>query len=120
MGRPHGRRSIDVEGPKVLQFVGGVATYNVRIRNEGNAPARGVKLAMVLPAESKYLSGVEGAKFDAAAGRLEWRVERLDPDVEQSFTVKCALTTAGVSRVRLGAVAADDIIASSETTVQVE
>jgi hypothetical protein len=114
-----GELKIDMEGPKV-QFVGGVATYNMHIRNVGNAPARSVRLAIVLPADSRYLSGIEGAKFDAATGRLEWRVERLNPEVEQSFTLKCALATAGISRVRLGVIAADDIIASAETTVQVE
>ena len=78
---------IDVEGPKV-QFVGAAATYAVRVRNPGTAPARNVNLSIVLPAGAKYLSGIEDARLDASGSKLEWTIESLGPEVEQSFALE--------------------------------
>jgi len=110
---------LDIAGPKV-QFVGAVATYSVRVCNSGTAPARNVNFSIALPAGAKYLSGIDGARLDAAEKKLVWSLETLAPDVERSFTIKCRMATVGTSRVRLSATAADDVVASAETSVQVE
>jgi uncharacterized repeat protein (TIGR01451 family) len=110
---------VDVDGPKV-QYVGAVAAYAVRIRNPGTAPAHNVSLSMAIPAGAKYLSGIEGARFDAAEGKVEWTVDAIGPGVEQSFALKCHLAAAGMSRVRLNVTADDDLATSAETIVQVE
>jgi len=111
--------NLDIAGPKA-QFVGAVTAYSVRVRNSGTAPARNVNLSIVLPAGAKYLSGIDGARLDAAGSKVEWSLETLGPDVEQSFTLKCRLATPGASRVRLSAAADDDLVASAEATVQVD
>ncbi len=110
---------VDVEGPKV-QYVGAVAGYAVRIRNSGTAPARDVHLTIALPAGAKYLSGVEGAKVLGGGDKLDWTIETLNPEVEQSFTLKCKLAAAGAGRLRLSVAADDDLTALAETIVQVE
>jgi uncharacterized repeat protein (TIGR01451 family) len=114
-----GGLKIDVEGPKV-QFVGTAASYAVRIRNTGTAPARNISLAIVLPAGAKYLAGIEGARLDTSGSKLEWTVANLSPEVEQSFVLKCSLGAAGVSRVQVIATADDDLTASANTVTRVE
>lgn len=109
----------DVEGPKV-QYVGATTSYAVRIRNSGTAPARDVRLSIVLPAGATYLSGVEGAKVLGGGDKLDWTIETLNPEVEQCFTLKCKLAAAGAGRLRLSVAADDDLTALAETIVQVE
>jgi uncharacterized repeat protein (TIGR01451 family) len=110
---------INLDGPKA-QFVGTVATYAVRVRNPGTAPAHNVNFSIALPAGAKYLSGIDRARVDAAGGKLQWTIETLGPDVEQSFLLKCRLGAAGMSRMRLIATADDDLAASAEAVVQVD
>jgi uncharacterized repeat protein (TIGR01451 family) len=110
---------LDIAGPKV-QFVGAVATYSIRVRNLGTAPARSLNFSMVLPTGAKYLSGIDGARPNSAEGKVAWGMETLAPDTERTFTLKCRLATVGTSRVRLNAVADDDVIASAEASLQVE
>ncbi len=111
--------TIDVQGPK-MQFVQAPVTYAIRIRNPGTAPARDVKLTMILPAGARYLSGIENAQLDAASNRLSWTVENIGPEVEQSFSVRCALGSAGMNRLQVNAIAADDLTASAAAITQIE
>lgn len=110
---------IDVEGPK-MQFVGTAATYTVRVRNSGTAPARNIKLSAVLPAGTKYLSGIDDSHLDAATGRLDWTIETINPEVEHSFVVKCSLAAAGVCRVQVNATADDDLSTTAGAITRVE
>jgi uncharacterized repeat protein (TIGR01451 family) len=110
---------VSLDGPKT-QFIGTVATYVVRVRNPGTAPARNVNLSVVLPAGAKYLSGIERAKLDPAGDKLQWTLETLGPAIEQSFQLKCRLGASGTNRLRLAASADDDLVASAEAAVHVE
>jgi uncharacterized repeat protein (TIGR01451 family) len=110
---------VAIDGPKV-QYVGAAAAYAVRVRNVGSAPARNIHLSIRLPAGVKYLSGIDGARFDPAANKLEWDMATLNVGTEQTFTARCSLTAAGMSRIRLGVAADDDLAASAETVVQIE
>jgi uncharacterized repeat protein (TIGR01451 family) len=110
--------AVKLDGPKT-QFVGTVATYSVRIVNPGNAPARNVNLSLALPTGAKYLSGVEGARIDAAGDKLQWTIESLAAETEQRFAVKCRLGAVGVSRLQLTVTADDDLAARAETPVEV-
>ncbi len=110
---------LDVEGPK-MQFVGAATTYAVRVNNPGTAPARNVKISVLLPVGVKYLSGVDDARLDASGNKLEWVIESINPEVEQSFVLKCALGTAGVSRFQVSAAADDELTASSTAVTRVE
>jgi uncharacterized repeat protein (TIGR01451 family) len=110
---------VGIDGPKV-QYVGTAASYAVTVRNPGNTPARNVNLSVTLPAGARYLSGIVGVRQDATGGRLEWTLETLAPDVEQSFALKCTMGTAGTGQVRLAATADDDLATSAEMQVQVQ
>jgi uncharacterized repeat protein (TIGR01451 family) len=109
---------VDLEGPKV-QFVGMVATYKMRVRNRGTAPAYNVSYSLALPVGAKYLSGLDGAQFDASANKLEWTSDALAPAAEQIFVVRCSMDTAGTGRIRCAA-SADDLTANVETFVRID
>jgi uncharacterized repeat protein (TIGR01451 family) len=110
---------LNVEGPRV-QFVGSVANYVVHIRNTGTAPARNIRFTILLPNGARYLSGVEGIRRSNTQNKLEWVLESLGPNVEQNFTLKCVLGTPGTGKARVYTAADDDLMASAETTVQVD
>ena len=110
---------LDIEGPKV-QFVGSVANYVVHIRNTGNAPAKNIHFTILLPNGAKYVSGVDGIRRSASQNKLEWLLEDLSPDVEQNFTLRCALGAPGMDKARVYVAADDDLVASAETVVQVD
>jgi uncharacterized repeat protein (TIGR01451 family) len=110
---------LDIEGPRV-QFVGSVANYTVRVRNTGSAPARNVHFTILLPNGAKYISGVDGIRRSASQNKLEWLLETLAPDVEQNFTLRCALGTPGLGKARVYLVAEDDLMTSAETIVQID
>jgi uncharacterized repeat protein (TIGR01451 family) len=110
---------VDIEGPKV-QFVGAVATYVIRVRNTGSAQARNVSLSITLPPGAKYLSGIDGARLDAAGNKLDWTLDSINPEVEQSVAMKCSLTGAGVNRVQINATADSDLTATTGTVTQVD
>ena len=110
---------IDVEGPKV-QFVGQQATYSVRVRNSGTATAKNLRLSAILPTGAKYVSGIETAKLNAAGTRLEWALEKLAPEVEQTYPVRCSLGAAGTSRLEIHIAADDDVSAVTIANTRVE
>ncbi len=110
---------IDLEGPKV-QFLGTTATYVVRVRNPGTAPARNVNLSFALPPGAKYVSGIQGARVDAAANKVEWTVESIGPAMEQVAALKCSLATSGVNHLEVKVAADNDLSASVGTVTQVE
>jgi uncharacterized repeat protein (TIGR01451 family) len=110
---------IDVEGPKV-QYLGAVATYVIRVRNTGTAPARNVNLSIMLPPGAKYLSGIDGARLDAAEDKVEWTVDSINPELEQSVAMRCSLATPGANRVQINATADCDLTASMAAVTQVD
>ncbi|MBN1395819.1 MAG: hypothetical protein JW959_12425 [Pirellulales bacterium] len=110
---------VALEGPK-MQFVDTAANFAVAVVNSGNAPARNVKFSLALPSGVEYLSGIEGARLNAAGDKLIWTVDSLGVREELQFAVNCRLTAAGVSRVRLEAEAEDDLTTSAQTTVEVQ
>lgn len=110
---------LDVEGPRV-QFVGTTTSYAIRVRNTGTAAARHVSLSFALPAGAKYLGGIDDAKLDSSGNKLNWKIANINPEVEQSFVVKCSLASAGMSRIQVNATADDDLTTSATTTTRVE
>jgi uncharacterized repeat protein (TIGR01451 family) len=110
---------IDAEGPK-LQFVGATAAYSLRVRNCGNAPAKNIKFSVQLAPGLKYAGGIEGARREPGGNKLQWTVETLNPEAVQTFTIKCMMGAAGMSRLEVAAAADDDLSASAVAVTQVE
>jgi uncharacterized repeat protein (TIGR01451 family) len=110
---------INVEGPKV-QYVGGVGSYRVCVRNPGNAPARNLNFSAGLPPGAKYLSGIEGARAEATGAKLQWDLETLAPAGERIFLLNCRLDLPGSAQIDVVSTADGDLTASAGMTTRVE
>lgn len=67
---------------------GGVVTYGVSYRNDGNGPAEGVTLIDTLPTQTLYFADTSGLAIDTnTPGIVSWNVGTLAPGQEQTFAV---------------------------------
>ena len=112
-----GHLAVAVEGPQ-LQFAGAEATYVVVVANRGDAPADATALSMQLPAEARYVGGVEGA----AAGKslVKWNAGVIPPGGEKSYEIRCQLLSEGANRFVAKAEGHHAIGGEAETTTEVE
>ena len=99
---------VTVSGPK-LHYAGAPATYEVRVKNPGDAAAHQVKVAAVLPSDVEVLSAGQSGQNDASQHQVNWRIETLAPAAEQVFTFKCVMRSSGVNRIEAVAQAEGDL-----------
>jgi len=107
------------EGPQ-MQFVGTVATYQFRVRNPGNAPARNVMVTARLPIEAKFLAASHGGKPTADGAQVAWTIDRLDEGAEQMIQLKCQLVRNGFSQIEVEAASEGDLLTNAAVMTKVE
>jgi len=110
---------VSVEGPKVL-YVGTMASYLIRVRNPGTAPAENVTLVANIPPGAKYLSGIDGAQLVANGTKLQWTLPSLNPGNEQSYLMKCHLGLPGSSQLEIRATAEGELSDTASAMTRVE
>jgi uncharacterized repeat protein (TIGR01451 family) len=99
---------VEVVGP-TQQYAGTPATYRVRVRNPGDAPARKVKVVATLPEGSECVAASHDGKIDVKHGRTTWSLSSLAAGTEQLFTVKCLVKAPGENRIEVSAQADGDL-----------
>ncbi len=87
-----------VSGPKV-HYAGAPASYEVRVKNPGDAAAHQVNVAAVLPSDVDVLASGQSGQFDASQHRINWSIESLAASAEQTFTFKCIMRSTGANRI---------------------
>lgn len=109
--------AVAVEGPQ-LQFAGAEATYVVVVANRGNAAADATTLSVQLPAEARYVGGVDGA----AAGKstVKWNAGVIPPGAEKSFEIRCQLLAEGTNHFLAKADARHSIGGEAEALTEVQ
>jgi len=105
------------EGPG-LKYAGAVATYSIRVRNTGDAPANQVQVGLQLPTDAKYLSGL--TNHETQGQQVAWRVGTLQPGDERIYKVRCELTLAGENRLNIVTTSADNLRTSVAIATRVE
>jgi uncharacterized repeat protein (TIGR01451 family) len=111
---------IDWRGPE-KNFAGAVATYYLRVRNPGTAPAEQVTVAMDLPAGAELVDASAGNSWDAEGRVLSWKPGSLAAGEERFLQVRCRLTQAGMNQMELVAqTASGDLsdVASVPVTIE--
>jgi uncharacterized repeat protein (TIGR01451 family) len=93
---------VDWRGP-ATKYANTMATYFVRVRNPGTAPADDVTVRATLPEGAEFTSASEGQTYDAATREVIWRVGTLSPGDDNYMELKCVLKTAGANRVKMDA-----------------
>jgi uncharacterized repeat protein (TIGR01451 family) len=94
--------SIDWRGPE-MKYAGTEATYYIRVRNPGTAPADDVTVHAVLPEGAALTSASEGQVYDAARREIAWRVGSLGPGDDSYMELKCTVNTPGANQLQLDA-----------------
>ncbi len=99
------------------KFAGGVGTYEVHVRNTGNATATDVLAKVLLPSGGKFIAGSD--LTPANQGFIK-RVGPLAPNAERVFTLQCQLTTPGDNRLEVHAEAESELAASGSFVTRVD
>ena len=99
------------------KFAGGVGTYEIRVRNTGNATASGVLAKVLLPAGAKVIAGGD---LTAANQGIVKRVGPLAPGAERVFAVQCQLTAPGDNRLEVHAESESELAASASFVTRVD
>jgi uncharacterized repeat protein (TIGR01451 family) len=111
---------VDWRGPD-KNFAGAVATYYIRVRNPGTAPADRVAVELTLPAGAELVAASAGHKWDAQRRMLVWTPGALAASEERFMQVQCKLSTPGTNHMELVArTAAGDLSDVQSVPVNVE
>jgi uncharacterized repeat protein (TIGR01451 family) len=110
---------INVEGPSLL-YAGTSASYRIHVSNPGNAVAKNVQIAAILPSGAEYESSTEGGTYNQEQGRILWTTTNLRPGGQWTATYRCQLAHPGGNATQIVASAEGDLrqIASVTTTVE--
>lgn len=104
---------VDWRGPDT-KYAGTPATYFLRVRNPGTAPADDVTLKVTLPAGAEFISASEGQRYDADTREVSWQVGTLSPGDDNYMELKCLVTMPGVNQLRISAAAATGNLADEQ------
>ncbi len=97
---------VDWRGP-ATKYAGTMATYFVRVRNPGTAPAEEVTVHAALPDGAEFTSASEGQTYDAVHREVAWHVGTLAPGDDNYMEVKCVLKMPGTNRLKITAATAE-------------
>jgi uncharacterized repeat protein (TIGR01451 family) len=93
---------LDWRGP-ATKYAGTMATYFVRVRNPGTAPAEDVTVHASLPDGAEFTSASEGQTYDASHREVSWHIGTLGPGDDNYMELKCVLKSAGKNLAKLSA-----------------
>ncbi len=105
---------VDWRGP-ATKYAGTLATYFVRVRNPGTAPAEDVTVKASLPEGAEFTSASEGQTFDTKAREVAWHVGTLRPGDDNYMELKCVLKTAGANQLKITATTAAGNLIDTKT-----
>ena len=113
------RANLDVAitGPE-FKFAGTVATYDLVIRNTGDAIATEVIAAAALPEGADYIDGVEGG--EQVEGGVRWTIGQLAPNEQRVYAIRCILNQAGALQFEAGARGAGELAGANAVATTVE
>lgn len=106
--------AIDWRGP-ATKFANTMATYFIRVRNPGTAPAEDVVVRATLPEGAEFTSGSEGQAYDSARREVVWHVGTLNPGDDNYVELKCVLKSAGKNTLNMSATSSTASLADEKT-----
>jgi uncharacterized repeat protein (TIGR01451 family) len=105
---------VDWRGP-ATKYAGTLATYFVRVRNPGTAPAEDVTVKASLPDGAEFTSASEGQVFDTKTREVAWHVGTLRPGDDNYMELKCVLKNAGANQLKITAATASGNLTDTKT-----
>jgi uncharacterized repeat protein (TIGR01451 family) len=111
---------VDYRGPD-KNFAGAIATYYLRVRNPGTAPADQVLVGLNLPVGAELVDASAGNSWDAAKRVVSWKPGALAAGEERFMQFRCKLSQPGVNQMELVAqTAAGDLSDVQSVPVTIE
>ena len=100
-----------------MRYLGRDITYNITVKNTGDAPARDLLVEDQLPAGVDFVSASNGGR--ASGGKVRWTMASLAPgqSISVSATVMPKMAGTFTNRVAAEADCAAGVTASAQTTV---
>jgi uncharacterized repeat protein (TIGR01451 family) len=105
---------VDWRGP-ATKYAGTIATYFLRVRNPGTAPAEDVTVRASLPEGADFASASEGQMFDTKTREVTWRVGTLRPGDDNYMELKCVLKNPGSNQLKITATNATGDLTDTKT-----
>ncbi len=105
---------VDWRGP-ATKYAGTLATYFIRVRNPGTAPAEDVTVRASLPDGAEFTSASDGQMFDAKLREVAWHVGTLRPGDDNYLELKCVLKTPGANQLKISAATAAGNLTDTKT-----
>ena len=96
-------KTLEVIEPKLVltmsgsekRYTGTSATYEIKLRNNGTAPAKNIKVVSTLPTSARLLKAA-GAKWDSQARKLVWTKTSIEPGQEETLSYNVGLGGPGL------------------------
>ncbi len=111
--------AVDVRGPEFL-YAGTTATFEIEVTNPGNATAKDIEIAAILPSGAEYVASDGGGRLSANKDQVLWHMASLQPGSRHIVLLKCRLGRSGQNRMQVTANAEGDLQAAGMTISQVE
>lgn len=105
---------LDWRGP-ATKYAGTTATYFIRVRNPGTAPAEDITVKVKLPEGAEFISGSEGQTFSAQGREVAWQLGTLAPGDDSYMELKCVVKAAGMNQLQVTATNAAGNLSDSAT-----
>lgn len=105
---------VDWRGP-ATKYAGTQATYFLRVRNPGTAPAEDVTVRAALPDGAEFTSASDGQNFDPKLREVSWHVGTLRPGDDNYMELKCVLKNAGNNQLKITAATATGSLTDTKT-----
>ena len=112
-----GKLEVAAAGPD-FKYAGTVATYDLVVKNSGDAAAADVIAAAALPQGADYVDGVPGA--EKVEGGIRWDIGKLNPGEQREYAIRCILNTPGATRFEAGARGAGELDGADQVATTVE
>lgn len=109
---------VEKSGPE-RRYLGEEATYVIRVRNAGTAPARGVTVVDVLPPGLKLETTPPGANVSRDQRTVTWNAGVLPPGAERVYEVSCTTVRPGEQVNRIVATASGGLKSEAECQTMV-
>ncbi len=106
------------KGPE-FKYAGSAVTYNVTVENKGDAPARNITAASLLPVGAEYISGLTQVTENDGR-KIGWTIGEIPANSKREFTLTCLVNQAGEARMEFGVRSVGGLTAADFVTTKVE
>lgn len=110
--------AVKAEGPK-FKYAGSALTYKISVENLGDATAKDITAAALLPLNAEYISGLNQVTENEGR-KIGWKIAEIPAGSRRDFIVTCLVNQAGEARMEIGVRSASGLTSGGIVTTKVE